>query len=143
MTKRYITPISVFTIAALLIVLLPPVKADHGSGCPIVILASMKVFEDENGQVIPHDGQWFTANYPGGVCGTSEVDVVWSISPSEGVVTDTCFNALDFVVTLQGGAKKCNRTAGKVFWVKHPGVYDVTATSPAGGIWTLEGVVVD
>lgn len=127
-------------LAALLAV---PASADYGGGCPVSVIVGMKLFKDAQGQPIPHDGQWFTANYPGSVCGASEVDVIWSVQPSAHITTDTCLSPIDFVVTLEGGDKTCSREHGKIFWIKEPGVYNVTATSPAGGSWTAEGVVVD
>ncbi len=131
--------------AALLILVMltaaAPAFADYGSGCPVNPFAGMKVFEDAQGQPIAHPGQWFTATYPAGGCGGVESDVMWTASPA--ALTDTCYGAGDFVATLEAGQKRCLRAHGKVFWIGTPGTYDVTATSPAGGTWTLEGVVVD
>lgn len=127
-----------------------PASADYGSGCPVFAFAGMKVFEDANGQQIPHPGQWFTTSYPSGICGPSEVPTLWTVvrkDSTEPFTTDTCFNAVDYVVTQEAGAKRCGRANGKIFYIATPGVYDVTAACPSGsagpGSWTIELTVVD
>jgi hypothetical protein len=138
------------TTLLVLLMFINPLLADYGDGCPVRILQGMKVFEDRNGNPIPHPGQWFTATYPGAVCGPSEVGTTWSAvrkdSPRK-FTTDICFRASDYVLTQEAGLKRCDRANGKIFYIATPGVYDVTATCPGGvngpGTWTLENVVVD
>ncbi len=134
-------------LAVLAFLLAVPAAADYGSGCPMTAFAGMKAFEDENGNQIPHQGQWFTANYTGAACGFDESDVTWTSSP-EPPVSDTCFGAWDYIQTQAHGERRCGRTRGKVFWVP-PGVWTLTACAPpvvdgvCKGTWTIESYVVD
>jgi hypothetical protein len=124
-----------------------PALADYGSGCPVSAFAGMKAFEDAQGQQIPHQGQWFTASYTQGTCGSDESNALWSATPAP-AVSDTCLGAADYLATEAAGLKRCARASGKVFWLP-PGTYDVTACAPpvvegvCAGSWTIEGYVVD
>jgi hypothetical protein len=124
--------------ALILLALAVPAAADHGSGCPVLVRPGMKVHEGQ------HDGQWFTASYPMAICGPSETATTWTVEPAASVVTDTCLQAADYVVTEAMGEKTCDRKRGKIFWIGTPGTYTLTAHAPDGaGSWTLTDVVVD
>lgn len=136
----------ILALAALL-ALVSPAAADSGTGCPMTAFAGMKAFEDATGNQIPHPGQWFTANFTGGACGSDESGVTWTATP-EPTISDVCFGAWDYVVTQGLGEKRCRREAGKVFWLP-PGTWTLTACAPpvvegvCKGSWTLVDVVVD
>lgn len=137
-------------VALALLVPAFPAKADYGSGCPVWAFAGMKVFEDDKGNQIPHPGQWFTVTYPGAICGANEVNAVWvatRVDRGAPFVTDTCFSALDYLLTQEAGEKSCGRRHGKIFYIATPGVYNITATCPNGpagpGSWTIENFRVD